>query len=254
MKQNKKSIRGRMKGQAMKKFLLIAVVAGCWAPLVARASDAGDLVFPSDYTDRTRWEVGYESLHRDIQITSESPEVQTGLDADVFALRLQTGIVPNARLDFEVGGMDPNTGEYSLLGGVGLRYMAFDHGPWRVGMFGQIRYVANVETPQDLPGVGTVDANYNWVEANVGALASYRFRVADQFALVPYAGPLFSLLRLTGDLQDSGREDPDFRAKENQFIGAAFGLGLEALGVNGIRAEMQIFDGVSFSVAAAFVY
>ena len=238
----------------MNKFLLVAVLAGCWATIVARASDAGDLVFPADYADRIRWEVGYESLHRDIQITSESPEVQTGLDADVFVLRLQTGIVPNARLDFELGVMDPNTGNYSGLGGVGLRYLAFDHGPWRAGMFGQIRYVADVDIPQALPGADTAEANCDWVEANVGALASYRFRLADQFALIPYAGPLFSLLRLTGDVQDAGGEDSDFRAKENRFFGAAIGLGLEALGVNGIRAEMQIFDDVSFSVAAAFVY
>ena len=238
----------------MNKFLLVAVLAGCWATISARASDAGDLVFPADYTDRIRWEAGYESLHRDIQITSESPEVQTGLDADLFALRLQTGLVPNTRLDFEVGVMDPDSGNYSVLGGLGLRYMAFDHGPWRVGMFGQLRYVANVEFPQALPDVGTVDANCDWVEANVGALTSYRFRLADQFALVPYAGPLFSILRLTGDVQDTGREDSDFRAKENRFFGAVIGLGLEALGVNGIRAEMQIFDEVSFFVAAAFVY
>ena len=53
----------------MKKILLVAVLAGCWSTIAARASDAGDLVFPADYTDRIRWEAGYESLHRDIQIT-----------------------------------------------------------------------------------------------------------------------------------------------------------------------------------------
>ncbi len=238
----------------MKKILLVAVIAGCLAPIAAQAMDAGDLVFPSDYTDRIRWEVGYERLSRDIDITSESPEVESTLHADVFALRLHTGFIPNTRLDFEVGGMDPDMGDYSLLGGVGLRYMAFDHGPWRVGMFGLVRYVANVTTPENLRGVGVVDAEYNWLEANVGALAAYRIRVADQFALTPYAGPLFSLLRLTGDVRGSGRENTDFRAKENRFFGAAIGLGLEAQGVNGIRVEMQVFDDVSFSVAAAFVF
>lgn len=238
----------------MKKFLLMAVVAGCWMPIAAQANDVGDLVFPFDFTDRIRWEVGYENLQRDIHITTEAPPMDTSLNADIFALRLQTGIVPNARLDFEIGGLDPNTGNYTLMGGVGLRYLAFDHGPWRVGIFGQARYLPTFENYLDLVGIRGARVDHDWLEANVGSLVSYRFRVADQFALVPYAGPLFSLMRLTGEVKDTQRTNIDFRARENQFIGAAFGLGLEAQGVNGIRMELRIFDNVSLSVAAAFVF
>ena len=69
----------------MKNWLPLAVMIGCFAPLAARANDAGDLVFPTDFTDYTRWEVRYENLHRDIQITSESPRADDRLLADRLA-------------------------------------------------------------------------------------------------------------------------------------------------------------------------
>ena len=238
----------------MKKFLLVAAVAGCWIPAAVQALDSGDLVFPSDFTDRVRWEARYENLRRDIQITSESPRADSGVNADVFALRLQTGFVPNARLDFEVGGLDTGTGSYTPMFGAGLRYLAFDHGPWRAGAFAQAFYLPKVEDRQFLYGTGDARVEHDWMEANAGALLSYRFRLADQFALVPYAGPVFSLARLSGEVQDTVRAGDDYRAKENQFFGAALGLSLEAQGVNGLRAELRLFDDVSLSVAAAFVF
>ena len=193
----------------MKKVLWIAALVGCCAPLMASANDAGDLVFPSDFTDYTRWEVRYENLHRDIQITSESPRADDRLNADVLALKVSANWIPNVRLDFEVGGMQTDSGSPGLLGGAGLRYLAFDHGPWRVGAFGQLQYVANVSDNYDLVDVGSVDVEYNLLEVGIGALASYRFRVADQFAVVPYAGPLVSLMRMSGDIQESTRSGED---------------------------------------------
>lgn len=238
----------------MKKILLLTVIAGCCAPFAAWANDAGDLVFPSDYTDRMRWELRYENVQRDIEITSESPRMESSLNADLFAVRAQLGIVPNARLDFDLGGLSTSAGSYHPLFGVGLRYMVFDHGPWRVGTFAQALYLPTVEDCQFIYGIGDVNMKHSWIEANAGALASYRFRLADQFALVPYAGPLFSLLRLSGELKDSVRAGDDYEAKETQFIGAVLGLGLESQGVNGIRFEVRLLDDVSLSVSAAYVF
>ena len=238
----------------MKKWLLLAALIGCGSPLATRANDAGDLVFPTDFTDYTRWEVRYENIHRDIEITSETPRADDRLNADVLALKANLGWIPNVRLDLELGAMQTDGGSPGLLGGAGLRYLAFDHGPWRVGGFGQVQYVANVSDSQDLAGVGRVDVEYNLLEVDIGALASYRFRVADQFALVPYAGPLVSIMRMSGDIQESTRDGESFEAKENQFFGAAAGLSLESQGVNGIRLEMRVFDAVSISLAAAYVF
>ncbi len=238
----------------MKKWLQLAALLGCWAPLASHANDAGDLVFPTDFTDYVRWEVRYENLHRDIKVTSESPRADDRLNADVLALKANLGWIPNVRLDFEVGGMQTDSGSPALLGGAGLRYLAFDHGPWRVGGFGQLQYVANLSDKQDLVGVGNVDVDYNLLGVDIGALASYRFRVADQFAVVPYAGPLLSLMRMSGDIQESARSGESYEAKESQFFGAAVGVSLESEGVNGIRLEMRLFDAVSISLAAAYVF
>ena len=238
----------------MKKWLRLAALIGCCSPLATQANDAGDLVFPSDFTDYTRWEARYENLHRDIQITSESPRADDRLNADILALKVSAGWIPNVRLDFEVGGMQTDTGSPGILGGAGLRYLAFDHGPWRVGLFGQLQYVANLSDNQDLVEVGNVDVEYDLIEVDAGALASYRFRVADQFALVPYAGPLLSLMRMNGDIQESTRSGQSYEAKENQFLGAALGVNMESQGVNGIRLEMRLFDAVSFTIAAAYVF
>lgn len=238
----------------MKKILSIAFLAGILTPFAARAHDAGDLVFPMDYNGLARLEVRYENLQRGLRITSESPQQDSDLNADVFALALHSSIIPNARLDFEVGALDAGSGSYAPLLGAGVRFVAFDHGPWRIGTFGQLVFLSNVEQQQDLADVGDVDVEHNWIEASAGALASYRFRLADHFALVPYAGPMISLLRLDGEIKESERDGQDFKAKEDQFFGAAAGLALETLGMNGIRFEIQLFDDISASVAAAYAF
>ena len=238
----------------MKKFLIVAAIAAGWAPAASWAFDSGDLVFPIDFTDRVRWEAGYENLQRDLHITSESPRLDSSINADVYSVRLQTGMVPNARLDFQVGGVDTGAGDITLMGGAGLRYLAFDHGPWRVGAFAQAFLLPDAQDRQDLAGAKDVKVTFDWIEVDAGALASYRFRLADQFALVPYAGPLLSLMRMSGELEGSDRDGQDYDAKENQFLGAALGLCLEAQGVNGIRFELRMFDDVSVSIAAAFVF
>jgi len=235
----------------MKKLVAFCVAGVVMAGLAAQANDAGDLVFPADYPSyKVRAELMYENLQRDIQVTSPS-RVKESLSADVFAIRLHTDIGRVARLDFDLGAMSAGSGSHKLLGGVGLRFLAFEHEAWRGGAFGQVRYSPDLTDRLDL-GAGNERVRYDLVEADAGFLVAYRLRLADQFNVVPYAGPVLSIVRLSGDVReaDGGR----FRAEEDQILGVAVGLGLEFQGMNGLRFEARYFDDISVSVAASFVF
>lgn len=237
----------------MKRLLIAAALAAAAAP-AARAGDSGDLVFPADRVQRFRSEIVYERTHRNISVNSETPTRNTSSKADAFLLRIQTDLIPDARLDFDVGALGPSSGSFGFIGGAGLRYQAYDRGPLRIGAFGQVRYAPRVTSRVTLNDVGTVDVDHDWLEGDVGLLASYRYRVADHTALVPYAGPVLSVLRMSGTISDSARDGARFRAEERWLVGAAVGLGLEFHGVNGIRLEMRVLDHLNFSVAAAMTF
>lgn len=235
----------------MKKMLFFCVVGLLLGGHVVQANDAGDLVFPRDYPHKVRAELIYENLQRDIRITSPVREKES-LDADVFALRVHTDIGRYARLDFDVGAMSAGSGSHKLVGGVGLRFLAFEHEAWRGGAFGQVRYAPDLTDRLDLND-GREQVKYDLVEADAGFLVSYRLRLFDQFNVRPYAGPVFSIVRLSGNV----REDDDrsrFRAEEDQIMGGVLGLGLEFQGANGLRFETRYFDDFSVSVAASFVF
>ncbi len=234
----------------MKKGIACCVAGVMLAGASVQANDAGDLVFPADYPHKVRVELLYENLQRDIRITSPT-RIKESLDADVFALRIHTDIGKVARLDFDVGAMSAGSGSHKLMGGVGLRFLAFEHEAWRGGAFGQVRYAPDLNDRVDL-GDGRERVKYDLVEADAGFLVNYRLRVADQFNIVPYAGPVVSIIRLSGDVRDA--EGGRFRADEDQILGAALGLGLEFQGGNGIRFETRYFDDFSVSVAASFVF
>lgn len=234
----------------MKRLVLFCCVGFLCAGFPARANDAGDLVFAMDYPHKARAELMYENMQRDISITTPAG-FKDSLDADVFALRVHTDLGRAARLDFDIGAMSAGSGSHKLMGGVGLRFLAFEHEAWRGGAFGQVRYAPNLTDRVDL-GAGDERVKYDLVEADAGFLVAYRLRLADQFNVVPYAGPVVSIVRLSGDVreEDGGR----FRAEEDQILGAALGLGLEFQGMNGIRFETRYFDDFSVSVAATFVF
>ena len=237
----------------MKKILFGAALAACLAPLGGWAIDASDLVFPVDYPHGVRREVVFENVRRRVDVTANSLGKETGMEANVFALRFHTAIIPGARMDFDLGTLGSSRGSYALLAGFGLRYLAFDYGPWRCGAFGQARFASKASDKMNLPNVGDADVKHDWLEADLGALASYRVRVADRLALAPYAGPILSVLRLSGDIQETGF-DGKLKAEANQIIGAVVGVAAEFNGANGIRLEMQFFDEVSFSVGATYVF
>ncbi len=237
----------------MKTSFLIAL--GVWVVTVQSglANDAGDLIFPVDYPRKVRAELLYENVQRDVRVTSESPSVTDGLSADVFAVRLHTDLGPLARLDFDIGAMSAGSGSHKLMGGVGLRFLAFELGAWRGGAFGQVRYARDLSDRVDLAERARAQVKYDCVEADAGFLVGYRLGIADQFKVTPYAGPVFSIVRLSGDVRTANGRDR-FRAEEDQVIGVAAGLGLEFQGQNGLRFEARYFDDISVSAAVSFVF
>ncbi len=234
----------------MKRIAAICMAGMIFAGMSVRANDAGDLVFQADYPHKVRAELLYENVQRDLQVTSPT-RVKGDLDADVFSVRLHTDLGHLARLDFDLGAMSAGSGSHKPVGGVGLRFLAFDHDAWRGGAFGQVRYARDLTDRLDLRD-GRERVKYDLVEADAGFLVNYRLRVADQFRIVPYAGPVASIIRLSGDVR--GPDGGSFRADEDRVLGVAVGLGFEFQGMNGIRFETRYFDDFSVSVAASFVF
>ena len=237
----------------MSKKLIVAVFALCGFCLVGRAGDSGDLVFPDEFGGATRLELVYENVRRGMRVTSESPAATRDVSANSVFVRYQSGIVPNARLDFDLGGLASDGSGYRLRFGMGLRYLALDHGPWRIGAFGQLRYASDVKDRMRLGTNDNASVTFDWLEADAGVLASQRFRISDHAAIVPYAGPVLSVAHLSGKARDTGGSD-SFRAKDKWPIGVAGGVGLEFNGVNSIRLEMRVFDKIGASVGAAFAF
>ena len=238
----------------MKKRVLCGALVALLTGLQGRANDAGGLVYPIDYPHRARAELMYERVQRGVEITSETPNVDADLDADVFALRLHTGLGQYARLDFDLGGMSAGRGSYSFMGGVGLRYLAFEHEAWRGGAFGQVRYAPDLSDQMNGPGATRSRVSYDLTEADAGFLAAYRTRVAEGFTVTPYAGPVLSILRLSGRARDEAGVRRRFRADEDRLLGVAAGLSFEFRDMNGIRIEARYFDDISLSAAAALVF
>lgn len=237
----------------MKKFFLLAAFAGSLLPGSAWAVDAGDLVLPIDYPYGARRELVLETMSRKFQLGSDASGKSSDVDAGAITVRFNTAAIRNARVDFDLGALRSGSGDYTALVGIGLRYPFFDHGPWRIGAFGHARYAPPLSDEIDLPNASGARVKHDWLEFAGGALASYRLRIADRTALVAHAGPMLSFLLLDGEI--SGREENDgFSAESKQPIGLAAGLALEFDGVNGVRLEVQAFDALSASIAAAYVF
>ncbi len=216
------------------------------------AADSGDLIYPRDVGVKARAELGYENLRRDVEITSVSGDPVETFDADVFFLRMQTDVGPEARMDFDVGLMDSGR-SLRWFGGVGLRFLAYRHEDFRVGTFAQVRYAPDLKGRIDLPGQARTEVDHDLIEADAGILFGYLFRLGDQLTITPYAGPVLSIVRLDGDYRLDG-ERIDFRAREDHLFGGAAGLALQLPGQNSIRFEGRYFDEWSVSVAAAITF
>ncbi len=235
-------------------WLGIAMVMAASTSL--QAGDAGDIIFSQDHPRKMRAEVIYERTDRELDITSEPARIRADLDADAYILRLQTEISRTARLDFDIGAMSAGSGSHRVVGGVGLRFLAFEHEGWRGGTFAQIRYSPDLGDRFELVDDERTRVKFDLIEGDAGFLVSYRFAVADQFHIAPYAGPIGSIVRLSGDTrsEDDGDEERRFRARQRQPVGLVAGVGLQFTDLNSLRVETRYFGDFSFSVAAAFVF
>ena len=217
----------------MKRIVALLSLALVSTPLLA--DDAGDAIFPIDQHDKARASLLYQNLQRDLEITSDALKGESvELDADVYALRLNSDLGEYGQLDFDLGGIDAG-GDLAFYGGIGLRYLAYDAASWRASAYGQIHYA---------PDIGEDDVDADLLTADTGILLTYKGLSGEQLSVLPYAGPALSIIDLSGDVD----------AEQETNFGGVAGLALQFPGGNGLRFEGQFFDETSFSVAASFLY
>lgn len=224
------------------------------SPLIAHAGDVGDLIFPADHPHLVRTEFIFESLQRRVEVTSERPRVRYTHDADVFALRFQSALNPIARVDIQGGTISGGGGSNRLMGGLGLRLLAFDHNAWRGASFAQFRYGNDVRSTVDLGPRTGLRARYDQIDGDAGFLFSHRYRLADELNVASYAGPAVSFVRLSGDVFEADGTRGRFRAKQNRLLGVVAGVGLHFRDMNAIRLETSFFGHFSVSAAAAIAF
>jgi hypothetical protein len=212
----------------------LALAAG-----LGRAGDVGDLQFPVDLEGKAQGELIYESLQRPLDVDGH----EIDFDADVYLIRARTAVGQYATLDFDLGALDAGK-DIGFIGGVGLRYLAYDATTWRAGAFAQARYA-----PELTMKVGDAEADADMIEGDAGVLFSLKLDT-DQLRFRPYAGPMLSILRVSGDTE--GGEGID--AEENEIFGGVAGLQLLFPGNNGLRFEGRYVDDFSLSVAASIVF
>ena len=194
------------------------------------AADAGDPIFPSDIVNyKARAEFIYENRQRDLDNGLE-------LQADVFMLRIHTDVGQSANLDFDLGAIDPTGGDLEFYGGIGLRMLAYDGESFRLSPYLQAHYAPSFI----LDEVEYDDA----IDGDAGLLFAYKIKLDKDLMIMPYAGPALSIIQLSGDA-DAG---------EDNVFGGVVGVSLLMPGQNSFRVEAQIFDQVSFSVAAGLAY
>lgn len=217
----------------MKHLNGLILVTGMAGILITPAygADAGDIVFPVDLERKARAELVYESRERDLDAVGS-------FEADVFMLRIHSDVGSFASLDFDLGAISPTGGDAEFYGGAGLRFLAYDSEKFRLIPFAQGHYSAGVEED----GVKYDDL----IDFDGGLLLAGKLELDTSLLLMPYAGPAFSLMRLSGD----GGADAD----ADTPVGAVAGLGLVMPGQNTFRFEAQYFDNFSFSIAAGIAF
>lgn len=214
--------------------VLLATLAS--APSV-RAADVGASALPKDHFNKAHAELIYESVDRDL-------DNNTTLEADALYLRLHTAVGQAATLDFDIGGLDVQDADAALYGGAGLRYLVYDAPAWRVGAHVQVHYAPDIESELE-------ESDLLEVDGGISLLG--RLQLAEDLMLMPYVGPVFSIVRLDGDAE-VGDGTESFDADEDSTVGVAAGVALQLPEGNTLRAEARAFDGVSFSIAAGIVF
>lgn len=230
---------------------IILSVCGCAVLAVAivstvHAANVGDQILPLDLKGKSRYAVVYDNVSRDVDVTS-GPARLSKIEYDALYLRVHTDIGEAASLDLDVGGLNPSGGDITYYVGGGFRLLAYDSTASRLSLMAQIHY-APVDTEAD-----GADVSYDMVEIEGGAFLSRKISVDQQLTIMPYAGPVVSVVKLDGDTKQSGA-NTDFDAEEDTLIGLAAGLTAHLRDQHSMQFEVRYFDGLSFSVGVAIAF
>lgn len=216
--------------------LLTTLLATVALPALARAADVGATALPKDHFNKAHAEIIYENTDRDLD--------QGTLESDALYLRIHTAVGQTATLDFDLGGLDAQDADWAPYGGIGLRYLVYEAPAWRIGAHLQVHYAPDIESDLEKADLLEVDGGVSLIG---------RIPVAKDLILMPYVGPVFSIVRIDGDAEvGDGKES--FDLEEDSPIGVAAGLALQLPEGNTLRVEARAFDGVSFSAAAGIAF
>ena len=232
----------------MIKKLMLAGVAVTTVALHGWANDVGDPIFPVDLDNKARAELIYENYNRtsDLDI-GNNPTREQKIDGDIFMLRMHTDVQKNASLDFDVGAIDPNGGDFGFIGGVGLRLLMLDEPSWRLSAMVQGHYAPSLSGE-----VGGVESDFDLWTADAALLASFKLNVDDQLTAMPYVGPMLSIQRIDGD--STTGSDESISSEESEIIGAVVGVAFKLPGANSIRIEGRYFSDFDVSVGAGIAF
>ncbi len=207
----------------------------CLVPLAALAAtplafgaDAGDPIFPKDLNDKARAEVVYNNIKRDLDTGDQ-------LKADAYFARLHTDVGQTFYLDFDLGAMDPSGGKADFYWGIGLRALAYDGEKLRVSPWVQAHFAHDLDTRW-----GSTD----YIDGDAGLTFAVKLPVGNDLTILPYAGPIVSILRIDGER--------DYN--EDQTVGGLAGVSLLMPGNNSFRVEGQFYDHVNVSIAAGIAF
>lgn len=232
----------------MRTLCIVAAVLALTVPVFA--GDSGDSIFPIDMKGKERAELVYENMQRDLDVDSGPAGARADLDADALFLRMHSGVGEYAYFDIDLGAINPSGGDWAFYFGMGLRYLVYDGDGWRASAFAQAHYASGVEAEEK----GS-NFDYDLLEADAGLLAIGEIPLGGgQVTLMPYVGPVMSVVRLDGDADSDLGISDEFDAQESTPVGVAMGVSLLLPGQNSIRLETRYFDqfGVSFAGTVAF--
>jgi hypothetical protein len=239
----------------MKSYLYVLSALLISLPLLSRGADIGSTTLPKDHFNKAHAEIIYESIDRDLDSDGGPLSIGGTLEADALYLRLHTAVGQVATLDFDIGGLDSQGADATIYGGVGVRFLVYDAPSWRIGSHLQVHYAPGIEANRYGHGVvvSQESLDYDLLEVDGGVSLIGRIKLADDLILMPYAGPVFSILRVDGDVEADGAK-ASFDTEEDSALGLAAGVALQLPEGNTLRVEARLFDGVSFSAAAGIVF
>lgn len=232
-----------------------ALLAFCASTGATYAGDVGAPILPQDHRNKQHWELVYEDISRDLDDVDGPLNAGETLEGDALFVRFHTDLGQAATMDFDLGGLDISGADIALYGGLGLRFLVYDQPAWRLGAHLQVHYAPGIEVERSAAGVLPADSSldYDLLEVDGGVTFAGKIRLDDQLTIMPYIGPVLSVVSLDGDAESSGAK-ANVDAGEDNVLGAVAGVALILPEGNTLRVEARVFDEASFSAAAGIAF